>query len=503
MPLTFKICEKVNITPHICNGCIEVEQGGLRGGAFISSSYIPRTPDGLISKDVENFSWWETGINEEKIYIVPRTRGTFDGGSPKTSPGYGDLNEIITGKTFTAVMSDPDHTDNEEFYAAIADAPGGYHFAWRTGNELRISDTGVNIDPADAVEEDVNSQVVWTVTITWDQSRKTVQIFELNKEVFQCFDTTGDAFSTSPSGFTTFANSGGTQSLTVTSTISELPAGWTIHGTFPPWASVSKSGNQLNVVLISTDSDVSRSFDIVLVQDLSGRTITRRVTQAASAYVLSFGVSQNFPSGGGSQQIPVTSTLNGMIIGWTFDALNSSPYVKCTAGEGTSSPTFTVTANSGSQRNIIITIKQSVGTMTATKTIIQEAIEDMLGNCYAGGMVADVLITTETEVHNLINTLGGTQSGGGIQPIATNVQKGQQASFRAGYPIMRIYMVVPTVLGKPSSFWDLDINAELMPRVDDDTNQHVEIKVDGVMCTVYWIRNLVPAAGFKNIRITF
>ena len=285
MALIYKVCGTGEIPSHFCNPCLEVEQGGLRGGAFILSSYIPRASGDSISNEVEDFSWWETGINEGKIHVIPKTRGTFDGGSPTESPGYGDLSTIVTGKTFSVVMNDPDHRDNEEFYAAIANAPGSYNFAWRTGTELRISDTGVNIDPTDPIEEDPNSQVVWTVNITWNQKRKTVQIFNLDNKVFSCFDSTGDAFYTMPTGFSVFSNAGDTKELSVISTVAGADVGFTISGTPPSWLTLSIVGKKLIAEADASNQMTSRYFDVVLIQDDTGKTLTRRVTQAASSFV--------------------------------------------------------------------------------------------------------------------------------------------------------------------------------------------------------------------------
>ena len=193
MPLIPKLCGTENIPPHLCLGCVVTEQGRVRGVAYISTAYMADafTPNGLINRsEVQSMTWWETGITNGSIFVVPRTSGTFDGGSANMVAGYGDVGEMSSGKTFTLVVNDPDHTDNEEFYAAIASAPGSYHVAWRTGSELRISEKPVNIDPTDPIEDDVNSPVVWTANVTWDQKRKTVQIFDLEpvKSIFECFE---------------------------------------------------------------------------------------------------------------------------------------------------------------------------------------------------------------------------------------------------------------------------------------------------------------------------
>ena len=191
MPLVKKICGGDEIPAHLCNGCIETEQGGIRGAAYIAAGYMPFTAAGLIDRAiVETLTFWETGIENGSIHVIPKTRGTFDGGTPVTGAGFGDLAEIVTGKTFTLTVIDPDHKDNEEFYAAMANAAGSYHVAWRTGKELRISEKAVNIDPVDPIEEDVNSQVAWTANVTWSQNRKTVQVFDLApvKDIFECFE---------------------------------------------------------------------------------------------------------------------------------------------------------------------------------------------------------------------------------------------------------------------------------------------------------------------------
>ena len=153
------------------------------------------------------------------------------------------------------------------------------------------------------------------------------------------------------------------------------------------------------------------------------------------------------------------------------------------------------------------------------------------GNCYAGGWVADEMIYTENQVKSLIGFISNN-------PIAKNVQKGQKFKFWVGYPVMRIFMVIPTALGKPVSLIDLRIEQflnspsgyferniiegtnfesieivpnyrlfkienDLMFRVIEDTTENVQIQVDGVMCTVWQIRNLVPSAGYMSLQITF
>jgi hypothetical protein len=497
MPLSYKPCGSGGIPAHVCNGCIKTEQGGVRGAAFILASHIPRDVNGLISQQVEDFSWWESGINNGEIHVVPKTRGTFDGGSPTTSPGYGNLAEITTGKIFTAVMSDPDHRENEAFYEAMANAPGAYHFAWRTGNELRISDTTVNIDPVDNTEEDVNSQVVWGVTITWSQDRKTVQIFNLNKEIFKCFDQSGDTFYTTPQGFALFSSKGGStnkQTLAIASTIGGNAASVSIQGTPPTWVHASITESGLEVYLDENSDESSRNYQITLSQT-GGKTLAKIIQQAAASYVLTIGSIPTQPASGGNVTVPVTSTLNGTAVGWTFNSAGSTSGITIVSGEGTASPVFNIPVNTGTQRNLTIAIKQSVGTKTATKTIVQSAYVAPTGNMYVGGTVSNELITTEAEVKALLLDSGGTN------PIKTNVQKGDTVTYITPAGIMKSYVVQPANLGKPESFYDLDADAEYID-IDAFKDDGGQITVDGVVCNVYYLQYFESAAGYKNVRVT-
>ena len=176
MPISYKA--RIEHYSRSLRDCLEMEQGGVRGAAFIKIGYIPRNKNGYIDDSVETTDFWNTGIATKKIHIISPTRGSFDGGSAITVPGYGRIEEFAARKKFTAVIHDPEHSGNWSFYAKLAQARGQYHFAFITETELRISDTPVNIDVSDGVEEDVDSQVTWTCQVTWTQDKPTLQSFD-------------------------------------------------------------------------------------------------------------------------------------------------------------------------------------------------------------------------------------------------------------------------------------------------------------------------------------
>ena len=197
MAIVYKKCVADGEVPeYMCDPCVIGEHGRVRGVAFIHKSLLDALEDTSSTpaiKNVESKEWWETQILAGLIKIIPKTRGTYDGGTPNMITGFGDRNELRSSKTHSLVFNDPNHTDNDAFYQSIEDSAEDYLIAWRTETELRVAtDTLSNVDAKDPVEEDLNSIVVWQATCTWDQKgkKKNVPIYKLGevKEVFNCID---------------------------------------------------------------------------------------------------------------------------------------------------------------------------------------------------------------------------------------------------------------------------------------------------------------------------
>lgn len=193
MSIIYKTCtEDGNIPDYICDPCGSTEGGRVRGAAYIHKS-LKST---ITKTNVESFEWWENGIESGLIKVIPSTRGTFDGGAKQTVTGFGDEQEKITKKTFTAVINDANHAGNESFYGALENNYKDYIFAFRTEKELRIAtDVLTGMEVKDNVEEDTNSAVLWQSTITWDQSKPKmiVPIYELTDEVKELFTSCVEA----------------------------------------------------------------------------------------------------------------------------------------------------------------------------------------------------------------------------------------------------------------------------------------------------------------------
>ena len=187
MAIIYKTCAQDGTIPdYVCDPCDKTEDGRVRGAAYIHKSL----KDTILKTNVESFNWWENGIESGMIKVIPSTRGTFDGGAKQTVTGFGDEQDKVTKKTFTAVVNDKNHAGNELFYEALENNFKDYILAFRTKNELRIAtDVMTGMEVKDAVEEDTTSIVVWQATITWDQSvpKTIVPIYTLTDEVKELF----------------------------------------------------------------------------------------------------------------------------------------------------------------------------------------------------------------------------------------------------------------------------------------------------------------------------
>jgi hypothetical protein len=191
MPINYKTCTVDGTVPaYLCDPCTGTEAGRLRGAFYMHKSILSEITD----ENIALKTWWETQIEAGTIILVPTTRGTFDGGTKRTVTGFGDEKEKIIGKTFTAVVTDPNHKGNAEFYEALENNYSDYYFGFRTASEIRIGTKQITgLEVKDPVEEDTDSIVPWQATVTWDQDKPemTVPIYPLTDEVkgiFTCYE---------------------------------------------------------------------------------------------------------------------------------------------------------------------------------------------------------------------------------------------------------------------------------------------------------------------------
>lgn len=173
-------CE-AEIGDHYCNDCDPDENGRVRSTAFIASDFAFTDPT--------NATEWRNGILAKKIIIIPKTNGTFDGGSEVEVPGYGDQATKLTGYNFVTVYNDPNYKLNADFYNALKRS-SNWRFAYRTSSQIHLTQNTVSVVPKNPVTDDVTSSVVWNVTVKWAEEDLPIP-YDAPAGIFTCFDYTG------------------------------------------------------------------------------------------------------------------------------------------------------------------------------------------------------------------------------------------------------------------------------------------------------------------------
>ncbi len=144
---------------HQIDPCLtDREFGRTRSGGFVKKGYLATLLANPTSQSV-----WQTGLDSGDIIILPDTAGTFDPGEPKALKGYGDIKEKYGPREMTLTLIDPDYKTNYPFYNGIKNQTNLVPF-YRTSSLVHIFDSPGSIDAKDAVEDDLESEVVWEVT---------------------------------------------------------------------------------------------------------------------------------------------------------------------------------------------------------------------------------------------------------------------------------------------------------------------------------------------------
>jgi hypothetical protein len=156
-------CDSV-VPFHTCDPCAEVETGRIRAVAYVKSSYYATLAANPTSSAV-----WTTGIESGDITVIPATNGSFDGGTAKDGPGYGDSPTKYMGSEFIVTYRDPNYIDNCDFYNAIKRADDQFHFVYKSETQAHLTEKTVSITPRAPIGENLDDHVVWEVAVKFNQ----------------------------------------------------------------------------------------------------------------------------------------------------------------------------------------------------------------------------------------------------------------------------------------------------------------------------------------------
>jgi len=188
--IRYKSCnQSIGALVHTCDPCDTPELGRVRSLVLIKKGTQIDFPLSI--------EQWRTGIEAGTIIVIPKTIGSFDGGTPKTGDGYGDETERVLSYDYVLSVKDPNYADNVEFWAAAEGET--WNVAWRTETLLHYVNADCKLTAKAPQEEGLDSRVVWNVEIKWNSRTKPKVVkFEPIKEIFKCFEV-GDSSSSSAS----------------------------------------------------------------------------------------------------------------------------------------------------------------------------------------------------------------------------------------------------------------------------------------------------------------
>lgn len=146
------------VPDHVCDPCEAKEKARIGSVAYVKNSFA--------FVDITSPTEWQAGIESGDIIIIPSVRGSFDGGSPVESTGYGRQSTNLTGYNFIATYQDPNYKSNANFYNSLKYSRI-YRFAYVTETQVHLSDATVSVVPTNPVTENTTDDVTWNVQVKW------------------------------------------------------------------------------------------------------------------------------------------------------------------------------------------------------------------------------------------------------------------------------------------------------------------------------------------------
>ena len=152
-------CSEAEII-YDCDPCNPDEEGRIRHVAFIKK--------GFAFVDESDRQEWIDGIDAGDIQMIPNIRGEYDGGEDITAPGYGDVEERITGRKHTVKLFDNKVVQNCAFWNKMRTSKN-WRLAFFTDTNVRITDKIVSVKPKTQIKAETTSVVENEITITFSQ----------------------------------------------------------------------------------------------------------------------------------------------------------------------------------------------------------------------------------------------------------------------------------------------------------------------------------------------
>ena len=180
--IRYKTCaQTVGALTHTCDPCDTPEMGRVRSLVLIKKGTTIELP--LSKTD------WQTAIEAGNIIIIPKTIGSFDGGTPVMGDGYGNETERKLADDYVLSVRDPNYADNEEFWQEAEKEE--WNIGYCTETLFHYVNATVRLTAKAPVEEGLDTRVVWNVELKWrSKTKPQATPIEPVAEFFKCFEVT-------------------------------------------------------------------------------------------------------------------------------------------------------------------------------------------------------------------------------------------------------------------------------------------------------------------------
>lgn len=188
----YKSCaQTVGALTHVCDPCDTPEMGRVRSLILIKRGTQIAIP--LVKQD------WKNAIEAGNIIIIPKTIGSFDGGTPVMGDGYGDEIERKIADDYVLTVKDPAYKENVEFWKSAEKEK--WHIGFVSETQLHIvNDSTVRLTAKAPIEEGTETRVVWNVELKWrSKNYPTVIDKDTIEDFLECFDLIDESGSGSAS----------------------------------------------------------------------------------------------------------------------------------------------------------------------------------------------------------------------------------------------------------------------------------------------------------------
>lgn len=143
----------------LCNPCTIVEHGRVSGVAFVQRGAPLPNPSSVQD--------WVNLVCNNLAIVIPAVRGTYDGGQPTDTTGYGRLPTFRAGANHEVQYSHLWSCENVDFYNTLMRLGTDYTFWFATGSKIHKGGRGVYINVSTPVSDDVAGAMEFNVTVRW------------------------------------------------------------------------------------------------------------------------------------------------------------------------------------------------------------------------------------------------------------------------------------------------------------------------------------------------